>query len=642
MCGIAAIIATQDTLPIQAMVSAMHHRGPDDRGTWSHQRVHLGMARLSIVDLSEAGHQPMATPDGRYTIVFNGEIYNYKTLRHQLLKGIAFKSNTDTEVVLHLFQKFGIKSVKHLRGMFAFLVWDKKEKKLWGARDRMGIKPFWYYHNGDNLVISSEIKAMLASGIIPYELNQAAIRQYFLYGSVQHPNSIVKNVASLPPASYFSFSNNKITINTYWEFPNQINQQITLNDAVDQFKEIYNESINLRFIADRTVGIFQSSGLDSVSMLAANRSSQQDIKTFTIGFDTQHPKYYSEAEKAKSLSEHFGYANNSSIVSANDAVKNNDEFIIGLDQPSIDGLNTFLVSKFSKPFLTVALSGLGGDELMLGYPRNINLFNQKRRHFKLPKAIAESFLIKKLSFPKSGNQLFNRIFPRVSGAADLRLLYWSNRLINQPWKISSMLNFAADDIMPEMEAFFAFDENNYSSNLFNKICYYEMRSYMLSQLLRDMDAVSMSQSIEVRFPLLDHKLVEFLFSLPDHFKFKSSNKRVNHRTSHTTYASSGGKRMFRLAYENDLPKGFFDTPKQGFQLPYYQWMIGQKKDEIHSTIEDSPLLQAVVSSRQIDATLGSVARGQLDTNGYLLFILGAWDKRFKTIAPGTSFESLRS
>lgn len=633
MCGVAGIISnTSSEFHLRAMLDAMKHRGPDDQGVWIKDDIHLGHNRLAIIDLSPAGHQPMVSPDGRYVIVYNGEIYNFQELKKQFFFGETFHSGSDTEVLLRLFAKIGIDCVQHLRGMFAFLIWDMREHRLWGARDRMGIKPLWYHRSKNHLVVGSEIKAILASKLVDFELESEAIRQYMLYGSVQFPNSFIKEVFSIPPASWFCFQEGKLSIKTYWTFPTETDESYTFSRAKEEFKDVYEESIRLRMIADRTVGVFLSSGLDSVSLLAClKRMSEHQIRTFTIGFETSHHKFFSETNQAAALSDHFGFPNDSVIIDAQEATSDINSYIYGLDQPSIDGINTYLVSKYSKDLLTVALSGLGGDELMLGYPRNINLFNLLRRKIKLPRKLIESYLIQKAGNSGKKNRYMDALMSRVGGSANLKLLYWNNRLINPPWLVNEMMQTDVP-VEKDLENFYKFDQDPYHSNTFNEISYYEMRSFMLSQLLRDMDAVSMSQSIEVRFPMIDHKLVEFMFRLPSKFKYSPQGKQINHKTGTTTYASSGIKHLLAEAYKDDLPKGYLDGPKQGFQLPYREWMAVGLENDIYNTLDKASILKDHFNLSSISMNLSNLNKGHFEQNAHLMYVLGKWDEMIKEVS----------
>ena len=306
MCGIAGMFWMPNPEPIERMIKSMHHRGPDDFGIWSDGNLHLGMTRLSIQDTSGAGRQPMISENGRYIIIFNGEVYNYQTLRKEFLSEEKFTSNSDTEVILKLYIKFGKDMLKHLRGMFAFTIWDKETNELFGARDRMGIKPFLYYHKEDLFIFASELKAILSSGLVKKEINHKSLTDLFLYGSIQWPDSMIMDVVSLAPGSYFVYANNSLTITPYWDFPTKINHDMSFDEAKEGFKKVYEESVKLRMISDKKVGVFLSSGIDSVSIIAnLAKQSIKNIRTFTIGFKDKHKKYFSEISSAKELSNYL-------------------------------------------------------------------------------------------------------------------------------------------------------------------------------------------------------------------------------------------------------------------------------------------------------------------------------------------------
>lgn len=635
MCGIAGIIGVDNKIPISNMVAAMHHRGPDDRGTFSDGNLHIGMARLSIQDTSMAGHQPMFSADKRYAIVFNGEVYNYKELKDTFFKDENFVSGSDTEVVLRLYIKMGHNCLQHFRGMFAFLIWDTAEKTLFGARDRMGIKPLLYHFKNNTLILASELKSVLSSLIVPLDIEESAVSDLFLYGSAQFDKTFVKGVFSMPPASYFYFQSGdtQITFNKYWTFPTTTIQNITFDEAKDNFIDLYKESVKLRLISDRKVGVFLSSGLDSVSILANLRSQNiSNIRSFTIGFGEDHHKFKSETVEAQKLSNHFGFENDSLLLGFSDVKPYWGEFISGLDQPSIDGLNTFLVSKYSKEFLTVSLSGLGGDELMLGYPRNVNLYNLLAGKSK-PLGFLSDFFIQTKAFGGAGNnKIANYLYNIAGGSKNNELNYWNGRLINQPVTVKQILNNNLSKILHPgiVHDFYKFDDG-YESNLMNQISYYETRSYMLSQLLRDMDALSMSQSIEVRFPLIDHKIVEFMFSLPAHFKFKAGAWKGKNTTGNMTYAQSGVKHILAQAYINDLPKDYLNTPKQGFQLPVFEWAAKSFGDDV-TDILSALSTTGIFSETCINKSKVSFAENKtLNANLYLMVIYSLWYQSMKDL-----------
>lgn len=617
MCGVAAIIGIKATgSRIRAMVDKLYHRGPDSSGIWMQKDVALGHTRLSIIDLSENAVQPMTTSDGRYTIVYNGEVYNSQALRNSYLKEVNFKSTSDTETILLLYQKFGASTPTYLRGMFAFLIYDQQDKVLFGARDRLGIKPLLYTNTDNHFIFASELSALVASGLVEKEIEERAIRQLFLYGSIQFPLTFLKNVFSVPPASYFQIKNNEIQFEKYWEFPSEVNHSISFGEAQEEFKAIFEEAINIRMISDRPTGIFLSSGMDSASILAGLNRENYDTQALTVGFQSDHVKFIDETIQAKAIAEHFQIKHHSIILEQEQL--NFNCFFQALDQPSIDGFNTYVVAKASIPYLTVALSGLGGDELMMGYPRNINLYNKFKRSIKLPASISDAFLIKRIS--GKGTRLTNSLYNRYGNPKRLKLNYWVSRLINMPFQVDAILNTNSTYCQEDLESFFRFD-TGYESNLFNQITYFDMRSYMLSQLLRDMDIASMSHSIEVRFPMIDHKVVEFLFSLPPHYKYDPPNLKTNHTSGKSTYKSTGMKRILALSYESLFPQNYLDTPKYGFQLPFMELYLQQNKEEICKMIAKDEWMRTVFNSNFLEESLLKVQAGNIDKNIYLVSVM---------------------
>jgi asparagine synthase (glutamine-hydrolysing) len=630
MCGIAGIFGPgANNIRINKMVKAQNHRGPDGHGVFSEENIALGHTRLSIIDLSQNGNQPMYDNEGRYVIVFNGEVYNFESLKNEFLKNDVFNSGNDTETLLLLYKKLGVKMLEHLRGMFAFVIYDKLTKEIFGARDRMGIKPLLYYKDDDNFIFASELKSICSSDLIETFINKKALRQLFMYGSIQYPNTMVQGILSIPPAHYFTVNNNVLSISNYWSFPTQENFTGSFEEACIEFEKLYQESISLRMISDRKVGVFLSSGLDSASILAELKELEvKSVETFTIGFSGNHEKFFDEIEKAKSLSNFLGYKNNCEKVNVNDIDKYLNDYLKAIDQPSIDGFNTYLVSNLSKEHLTVALSGLGGDELMLGYPRNINLFNKTRQKIKLPIFISDWILKNRIE--KGVNIKFlNWLFNSFGNPSNIKLNYWSNRLIMTTHEANKLFksNISLEE---DLEDFYKFDELNYQGNLFNKLSYYEIRSFMLSQLLRDMDVVSMSQSIEVRFPLIDHKLIEFIFSLPPHFKFNFNSKSLNNKTGKGSYNSSGMKYLLVKLFEKKLPKGFMDTPKQGFQLPVVNWFKSKYSSDLKQMLCLDFSEKFGFDINLIEKYKEKLGENEFNNIHFLLLMTASWENNFKT------------
>jgi asparagine synthase (glutamine-hydrolysing) len=373
MCGIAGIIKlnTNDgnlEAKIEKMQTALKHRGPDDAGIYisTDKQAALAHTRLSILDLSSAGHQPMSTSDGRYSITFNGEIYNFQELRENLIsQGEKFHSQTDTEVILKLYQKIGSDCVQHLRGMFAFAIWDDLEKTCFLARDPLGIKPLYYYQLGTTLVFASELRAVLASGLPAINMSVEGLYGYLTTGSVPEPYTLIADIHCLPAGNWLYWQNGNTTKKQYWQI-NFTPEAISPPEAEEIVRKALLDSIQHHFISDVPVGIFLSGGIDSTTILAlATQTQQSQLSTYSIAFAESE---FNEGELAQKIANHFGAKHTEYQVTSSFAKSILPDFLAAIDQPSIDGFNTFCVSKVAHDNgMKVVLSGLGGDEIFGGY-----------------------------------------------------------------------------------------------------------------------------------------------------------------------------------------------------------------------------------------------------------------------------------
>ena len=602
MCGIAGVVGSQSKANVASMVRAMHHRGPDDSGLYSDEFISMGMTRLAIIDLSPLGHQPMQSHDGRYWIVFNGECYNFKEVRAKLEKaGDRFISGSDTEVVLQAYCRWGEKCLTELNGMFAFAIWDTLEKKLFAARDHLGIKPFYYTDRNKVFIFGSEIKTLLASGMVEHRIDNEAVFQYFTFGHIQQPKTILQDVQALMPGHYLIWNDNKITIKPYWSLSAKPSS-IGYEDAKEQLKAQIDSSVKMQLVSDRPLGLFLSGGLDSASVLAAMHASGASVKTFSIGFN-MNPYAKNEANEAKELAEHFGAAHHQIMI--DDAIVKNEleSFWRALDQPSVDGLNTFLVSKYASEHMTVALSGLGGDELFAGYSRHArNLWKLANRNLLLSLAdtlIPESALVRK--------DLIGRwsymVKQNVDRSDALRNYTYTRALA----PLSEALGLLSHDLLTKLDPqtlFFnqykGLDSLSKTTTL-NRILELDMKAFMGSMLLRDMDATSMWHSLEVRFPLIDYKLVEFAFSLPDEYKLDFNPAQKPPGEGKLSYRQAGNKKILMDVMGPLLPKGFADRPKNGFKLPINVWLKSYSKMDLRAMIMDEKRdWESYLDARSID------------------------------------------
>ncbi|MGH9818796.1 MAG: asparagine synthase (glutamine-hydrolyzing), partial [Pyrinomonadaceae bacterium] len=387
MCGICGIWGEPGERRVGEMVRAMDHRGPDDRGTFSDSQISLGMARLAIIDVTAGGHQPMSTPGGLIHIVYNGETYNYLSERERLqARGHTFASTSDTEVVLRMYEEYGDAFVQRLRGMFALAIYDRRRgpgrERLLLARDHFGIKPLLYAELGNQLVFASEIKAMLASGLIRPEIDPLGLRYLLTYGSVYQPHTILKGVKMLPPAHTLLLNKDGMRIERFWSLgvdrlPDL--GAIPYEAAVSEMDDILSESVRLQMISDVPLGAFLSGGIDSSLMVAMmSKASTEKVKTYAVGFGAEG-REMDETDDAALTAQFIGTDHTRVTVTGTDVRRDIEHIALGLDQPSVDGVNTYYVARAARTGVTVAISGNGGDELFAGYPWFIFMKNDQER-----------------------------------------------------------------------------------------------------------------------------------------------------------------------------------------------------------------------------------------------------------------------
>ncbi len=519
-------------------------RGPDGDGVFYDENITLGHTRLAILDLENAS-QPMEFDN--LVIVFNGEIYNYKELREELRNfGYNFYTNSDTEVLLKGFHKWGSGVLEKLRGMFAFCIYDKKNKKLFLARDRFGIKPLIYGFFGKRFVFSSELKPIFKS-FLPKKLNYKALASYFRYGSISQPDTILEGFYFLMPGYFMEVDFNlNYKIKKYYDLVSTAPFEVSsYNEAVKLTRQKLQEATKYHLVSDVEVGAFLSGGVDSSAVVGLMREFKTDINTFSVGF-SERVDVVDESEIAKRVAKFFGTKHYTIKINSNYVKKIFDEFILSLDMPSIDGINTFIVSKEASKKVKVAVSGLGGDEIFGGYP-----------HFK--------FIIQKKPFFAKIAKFIHSIKP--------------NRFTN-PYKFVGLDEFESvefqrsvnlEKVLKNEFNFEIFKESNLTP--LQKITLFEIKNYLLNTLLRDSDVLSMANSLELRPVLLDHKLVEFAFWLRDDFKIKDGRMKA----------------VFVDAVKDLIPKEVYTRKKSGFEMPFTMWMNSIFNKEFLSLLENKEL-----------------------------------------------------
>ena len=557
MCGICGFISKRE-ISVEKLVemnNTMYHRGPNDSGEIIMQRegysVGLAHRRLSILDLSVAGHQPMNSKDDMVTIVFNGEIYNFNELKKEITD-YHFVSTCDTEVIIAAYLKWGIKAIEKFNGMFAIGIYDKRVDKLFLCRDRIGKKPLYYWCDGDNIVFASELKPIMKSpGFIPV-LNKKVIGKFIFHQYILAPQTIFENVYKVCPGEIVSFSKGSIVKTKYWGVKGTT-CSISYPDAKLELKEMLVESCRKRMISDVPIGVFLSGGIDSSLIAAIARSLDGNIKTFSIGFNDEK---YNEAQYAKEISKHLGTVHKELYLDESSLFDFLKDLSYYYDEPLADNsqISTMAVSKLAKEDVTVVLSGDGGDELFCGYDSYVDIINNKK-NIKLAMAM-KNFL----DFTGiKNNKLIRSMLPNnLNGFMDT----YRKELGNQFW-LGYYESLLRDLLIEETYSDLNFNEISFTKNdVFNKMLNDQL-TYIPDDILCKVDRASMKYSQEVRCPLLDYKIVEFANSLPFEYKYNGTKKRI----------------LKDIVYEY-IPNELLDRPKMGFAIPTEKWLKSKLKDRV--------------------------------------------------------------
>jgi asparagine synthase (glutamine-hydrolysing) len=570
MCGIAAIFSYRDNAyPINQrellhMRDHMENRGPDGAGLWLDVKERIGLAhrRLAILDLTERGAQPMSAADGKLRITFNGEIYNYRELRERLkAKGHAFISDTDTEVLLYAYREYGENMVDHLRGMFAFAIWDEEKRGLFLARDHFGIKPLYYYDDGESFRVASQVKALLAGGGIMTQQEPAGYVGFFLWGCVPEPYTLYRNLFALPAGHTLWVDRYGARVpRKYFNVAEELGKSAdvkTEGQAAEILKVALRDSVKHHLIADVPVGVFLSSGMDSATLTALASEEVNQLHAVTLGFDEYRNTSTDEVPLAQKVASHYGCTHHISRISQRDFQEELPAILHAMDQPSTDGVNTYFVARAARRAgLKVALSGLGGDELLGGYPsfRQIpQLVSRVRPVSRLPGLgrclrIVSAPLVKQGTSPKYASLL--EYGGSYSGAYLLR------RGLFMPWELPQFLD---GELVREgwttLQPIVRLDEwLRPVDSPHAKVAAMEMALYMRNMLLRDSDWAGMAHSLEIRTPLVDIAL------------FRALAPYLSTRGNLPVKQHLGG------VPRRSLPDEILNRPKTGFAIPVREWL----------------------------------------------------------------------
>jgi len=575
MCGITGIYCETD-MPrqdeLEAMVHSLRRRGPDDRGHFLAGPVGLGMSRLSIID-TEHGRQPLYSEDGNVVVVCNGEIYNHSELRDELeSKGHCFKTRSDAESIVHLYEEDGLDFLERIQGMFGLALWDKKRRRLIIARDRLGIKPLYYANDQQGLVFGSELKAVLASKRCSCTINASAVDAYFKLGYVPNPLTIYQEVKKLPPAHVLIHEHGQTRLRRYWKLSFEPKPVKSDNEWTEEFISIFQETVEKHLMSDVPLGAFLSGGVDSSFVVAAmSRIMEIPLQTFTIGFGGNTGGYLDERSIAKEVSHRFGTHHTEFEVQPRpeDII---DDVVQAFDEPFADDsvIPTYYLCREMSKKVKVALSGLGGDELFGGYERYLGLVLSSY-YDKVPGFVKESIigpLVNRLPELKNGHYTINHLKRFARGAkfppAERYQRYVS---IFQNEERRSLLPELSDMQEEEGPECFSNSKRGLLDNALNQ----DIHTYLPEDVLALSDRLSMWHSLELRVPFVDHKLVEFCCAMPASLKIRGREKKV----------------LLRRAARGVLPNSVLDHRKQGFAAPMASWIRGDLKEYVADSLSAS-------------------------------------------------------
>lgn len=599
---------------VQQMNNSMVHRGPDAEGLYRDDFIILGHRRLSIIDLNENANQPLFDSSDRYAIVFNGEIYNFQKLKGELIE-FNFSTHSDTEVVLAAYQKWGKNCVHHLDGMFAFAIWDKLDKSLFIARDRLGIKPLYYVLDEEKIIFSSSVKSILNSNLVPKKIRQESLVDYLRFQTVHAPYTLIENLYMLEPGQYLFFNNEKQELKTYWHpTTNYRNADKSISEIKSKVSDLLSQSVEQRMIADVPFGAFLSGGIDSSIIVGLmSQKHNQKINTFSVVFKENE---FSEAQYAQEIANKFQTNHHEielSVEEFKDLIPDAMKFY---DHPSGDGLNTYVVSKkTAEAGIKMALSGLGGDELFGGY----SIFNQ------VPELQAKNWLG---SFPNYARKYVGIINHMVKGNVasskireilkqeyfDTEFIYQFYRQVLMDDQVNKLIKkhpLPKNRVFEIAHNLIGYDTNGWALPPLSRISVAEMTTYMQNVLLRDADQMSMASSLEVRVPFLDHHLVEYTLGIVDKIKTPITPKK-----------------LLVDSFSDLLPESIYNRPKMGFVLPYEKWMKGELKEFCEENLQVLNNISAF-KNQQVEKLWSAFLKGNKRVTWsriWHLVVLGNWIK----------------
>ena len=643
MCGIAGLVSLDPERRIAAMLETIEHRGRDDEGIWTSEtlddavsRVSLGHRRLAIIDTSKAGHQPMVSADGRYVLTFGGEIYNFRELREQLKsKGHVFRTQTDTEVLLSAFAQWGKECLPRLNGMFHFAVWDNHERKLTLARDHVGIKPLYYFHQPANesrpgfLIFASEVKALLATGLVERALDPEALNQFLTFLWAPDPNTLFRGIKTLPPAHVLTFRNNKIKIDEWWDVSfDEIEEGRGEQWWQKQVLETLDRTVNMEMVADVPLGSFLSGGVDSSGIVAMMKrhSGGGRVSTYTVGIESEDLRYDiipDDVEWARRVNQYLD-TDYHEIMLQPAVADLLPKLVYHMDEPAIDmAIPSYLVSQAARETLRVMLSGMGGDEVFAGYPRQLAMkiagaFDPVPGMLRRPlmKTLART-LPGGLPGPLTAPLRNAKKFARSAGLGfDERYLgygtYFTDEAKQQLYSDSMREAAAGFDAYAAHRKYFARVKN---AAPLNRLLYVDLKTFLPCLNLITTDKTSMAANLEVRVPFLNRQMIEFTARMPPHLKLRGFRRKY----------------ILKRALEEVLPRDVVWRKKAGFGAPIRSWLRGALRplvDELLSeeVITKRGLFRPEEVRRLIDNNL--TGREDYNLQVFQLLNLELWHRQF--------------
>jgi asparagine synthase (glutamine-hydrolysing) len=628
VCGIVGILAFKSSIPagvLEQATRSLEHRGPDDSGTilieeTQSQPMQLGLGhrRLSILDLSPLGHQPMHDPATGNWIVFNGEIYNFRDLRKELQElGVEFKSNSDTEVILAAYRVWGEPCLTRLGGMFAFALWDAQRKRLLLARDPMGIKPLYYFQSPQTFIFASEVRTILQTGLMPRKADSTGVLSYLTFGSVSEPWTIVEGIQSLPAGHLLTVENGSISSREYWNpLPSSTRDESNASSrngmaGKHQLPAILRNAVMSHLVSDVPVGVFLSGGIDSSALVAVLRQNGVQASTFSLVFAEEE---FDEGQYSREVARRFRTEHHEIPVSQKDTLAMLPEALCAMDQPTIDGINTYLVStKTRAAGVKVALTGLGADEMFAGYSnfRRVPRMESFSRKFgRLPMLAQRSLSAAVALFGGKGDRSRKLAELAVGHDSIVHPYFLVRMLFGEP---EAKALFSALDYVTARQSLDRMLQQSVtesrSLDLVNRVSYLESKFYMRNTLLRDSDFMSMANGLELRVPFLDRKLVEACFRIPGKEKLRGDQP----------------KELLLSSLGVELPRGIVNRPKRGFTLPFERWLRGEMRPVVEDVLLKSDWEQLSINASAVREVWKNFLAGETSwSRPWSLFILKRW------------------